>query len=109
MDNLSEKVNRSLMACAIPGVLVAFFATIGAALGWGELSFNAPTYYLILAIAAWCPASKLLVLHFWRRDPAVCFVCVPASGVVRALSRSTPMNRMPPHPVCASEERSHGR
>ncbi len=109
MDNLSEKVNRSLMACAIPGAVVAFFVTIGAALGWGELSFHAPTYYLILAIAGWCPASKLLMLRVWHRDPALCFVCVPASRTASQLSRTTHMNRMNPHPICTSEERSHGR
>lgn len=71
----------SLAACALPGAVVAFAATLGAALGWGGMSFSSPTYYLILAVAAWCPVSKLVVWRFWRREVETCLVCIPGKAI----------------------------
>lgn len=72
----------SLLACAVPGALVAVIATLGAFFSWGGLSFGNPTYYLTLAVAAWCPASKWVVWRLWQREVTVC----PACGPVRAIA-----------------------
>lgn len=86
MTHLPQSVRTSLLTCSIPGVIIAVLATMGAAFGWSGLSFSSPTYYLILAIAAWCPVSKVLMWQFWQRQRSACLVCVPTSAVQHGLA-----------------------
>ena len=86
MDRSRHALKLSLIACSIPGAIIALVATIGAWLQWGGLSFSDPLYYATLAVAAWCPVSKMVVWRFWRREVETCLVCVPAKSVGRHLS-----------------------
>ena len=86
MDRSQHALKLSLIACSIPGTIVALVATIGAWLQWGGLSFGNPLYYATLAVAAWCPVSKMVVWRFWRREVETCLMCVPTKSVGRRLS-----------------------
>lgn len=86
MDRSQPSLKLSLIACSIPGAIIALVATVGAGLQWGGLSFGNPIYYAILAVAAWCPVSKMVVWRFWRREVETCLMCVPAKSVGRHLS-----------------------
>ena len=77
----STRPSASLLACSIPSGLVASMATIGAWLGWGNLGFASPTYYLILLLAAWCPASKLIFRFSARPSKRLCPWCSPGEAV----------------------------
>jgi len=88
MRRLPNTLKLSLFACSIPGALVALVATLGAVTGWGGLSFGNPTYYLTLAVAAWCPVSKLIVWRLWRRKVETCWMCKPANSIGRRLNVS---------------------
>lgn len=70
-------VKLSLLACSIPGAIVALVATVGAWLQWGGLSFSNPIYYATLLVAAWCPVSKIVVWRFWQREIETCLMCLP--------------------------------
>ena len=77
----------SLIACSIPGALVVLVATLGAWIQWGGLSFSDPIYYATLAIAAWCPVSKIIAWRLWRRRvDLLCPICIPAKAIERRLS-----------------------
>jgi len=89
MRRLPNTLKVSLVVCSIPGALIVLVATLGAATGWGGLSFSSPTYYLTLAVAAWCPASKLIAWRLWRRKVETCLMCKPANAIGRRLSPST--------------------
>ncbi len=80
-----QTLKLSLLACSIPGAVVALAATAGAWLQWGGMSFTNPVYYLTLVIAAWCPATKLIAWWVWRRQVANCWMCRPASAIDRRL------------------------
>ena len=86
MDRFQHSLKLSLIACSIPGAIIVLVATVGAWLQWGGLSFGNPLYYAILAVAAWCPVSKIVVWRFWRREVETCLMCVPAKTVGRHLS-----------------------
>lgn len=73
----------SLAVCSIPGVLAAFVATLGAAFGWGDLSFRTPVYYGIMAVSAWRPVSKFVAWQLWRREVAGRPTCWRAPAAAR--------------------------
>ncbi|MGH2521218.1 MAG: hypothetical protein ACRDH2_01835 [Anaerolineales bacterium] len=85
MSNLPRTLKVSIIACAIPGAIVALVATIGAWLQWGGLSFSNPLYYATLAVTAWCPVSKIVVWRLWRREVEVCPTCIPVKAIERRL------------------------
>lgn len=86
MDRSQHSLKLSLIACSIPGAIIVLVATVGAWLQWGGLSFGNPIYYAILAVAAWCPVSKMVAWRFWRREVKTCLVCVPAKSMGHHLS-----------------------
>ena len=77
----STRPSASLLACSIRSGLVAAVATMGAGLGWGNLGFGSPTYHLILLLAAWCPASKLIFRLRARPSKRLCPWCAPGEAV----------------------------
>ena len=82
---IPRALKLSLLACSVPGALVALFATAGAWLQWGGLSFTNPVYYLTLAVAVWCPATKLIAWWVWQRQVENCLMCRPANAINRQL------------------------
>lgn len=80
MNQPRSFVKLSLLACSIPGAIVALVATVGAWLQWGGLSFSNPIYYATLVVAAWCPVSKIVVWRFWRREIETCLMCLPTKS-----------------------------
>jgi hypothetical protein len=87
MPTFPHTLKVSLIACSIPGALVALVATLGAWLGSGGLSFSNPVYYATLALAAWCPVSKIIAWRLWRRKVDMpCPTCIPAKAIERRLS-----------------------
>lgn len=85
MHRFPHSLKLSLVACSIPGAIVALVATLGALLHWGELSFSSPVYYATLAVAAWCPLSKIVAWRFWRREVESCLTCRPAKLIEQRL------------------------
>lgn len=93
MECSRPSLKLPFIACSIPGAIIVLVATIGAWLHWGDLSFSNPLYYATLAVAAWCPLSKLVVWRFWRRKVETCWACVPAKAVRSRLSPSASAKR----------------
>lgn len=86
-DKTSTILRRSIIACSIPGAIIVLISTAGAWLQWGGLSFSTPVYYVTLAVAAWCPVSKIVVWRLWRRKVDIlCPTCLPAKAIERRLS-----------------------
>ena len=84
---LPRALKVSLIACSIPGAIIALVSTFGAWWQWGGLSFSHPFYYATLAVAAWCPVSKIVVWRLWRRKVDLpCPTCIPAKAIERRLS-----------------------
>lgn len=96
MRRSPDTLKSSLIACSLPGAIIALVATLGAAFAWGGLSFGNPTYYLTLAVAAWCPVSKLVIWRSWRREVETCLVCRPENSIRRRLSPATTAGVAPP-------------
>jgi len=86
MNPMPHAFKVSLIACSIPSALIALVATAGVWLQWGALSFSNPVYYATLAVAAWCPVSKMVVWRLWRREVKTCVTCVPVNSIKRHVS-----------------------
>lgn len=87
MSRIPHTFRVFILACSLPGAVIALVATLGAWWQWGGLSFSNPLYYATLAVAAWCPVSKIVAWRLWRRKvDLLCPTCIPAKAIERHLA-----------------------